>query len=71
MHKVQKGVLGMNQKGVIYLICQSCFDSYYPGHPDGIAFETRAMAEKYLDDNYPDDLWNHDGHYITEIKLFA
>jgi hypothetical protein len=63
----------MNQKSTIYLICRSCDDSYYPGHPDGIAFETKTMAEKYLADNYPfdPDTDGDDMHYITEIKLFA
>jgi len=61
----------MNEKGIIYLICRECDDSWYPGHPDGIAFETEEMAKKYLDDLYPDDLYNWQGHYITEIKLFG
>jgi len=62
----------MNQKGTIYLICRPCDDSYYPGHPDGIAFETKEMAQKYLDDNYPVDPNSlEEDRYITEIKLFA
>jgi len=61
----------MVEKDSIFLICRECDDSYYPGHPDGIAFESREIALKFLDDNYPDDLWNHHGHYITEIKLWG
>jgi len=64
----------MNEKGVIYLICRQCDDSYLPGHPDGIAFETEEAAQKYLDDNYPDNDENLGygcGRYITPIKLFG
>jgi hypothetical protein len=64
----------MNEKSVIYLICRECDDSWYPGHPDGIAFETEEMAKKYIEDNYPnndEDLEYQSGHYITEIKLFG
>ena len=62
----------MNQKSTIFLICRACDDSYYPGHPDGIAFETKEMAQKYLDDNNLENPeWPDHQHYITEIKLFA
>jgi hypothetical protein len=64
----------MNEEGVIYLICRECSDSYYPGHPDGIAFETEEMAKKYIEDNYPDNELDSEyqiGHYVTKIKLFG
>jgi len=62
----------MNEKSSVFLICRPCDDSYYPGHPIGIAFETREMAQKYLDDNnLIDDEYPEGDYYISEIKLFG
>ena len=62
----------MNEKSSVFLICRPCDDSYYPGHPDDIAFETREQAQKYLDDNrMVDNEYPNESYYIEEIKLFG
>lgn len=62
----------LENKGAIYLVCQKCDDSYYDGRPTRDCFETKELAQEYVDNlNRPfhDDGW--DDYYVKEVFLYG
>ena len=58
----------------IYVICEPCDDSYYPGHPTGVAFYDKEQAKAYCDaksgGNPEDDSHYYDyAYYFHEVEV--
>lgn len=51
----------------IYLVCETCADTYYAGHPTKVAFNNRSLAEEFIKSKMADD--DFADFYIKEIVL--
>ena len=58
-----------------WIVCRTCDDPYYAGHPIGVVFTDKAKAESFIKEKYaintdPDNPeWDDYGFYLHEGEI--